>query len=72
MLPYTAYDIVRAVNHEVDLTRSPVREHNHAFGDESVDRSGRSDGGGRGLFAFALAIFSRRPRRTQPAPQPLS
>jgi hypothetical protein len=71
MLPYTAYDIVRTVNHEVDLTRTPVREHNHAFGDEPVNRSGRSGGGGRGLLASALAILGRRPRPARPTPQPL-
>jgi hypothetical protein len=70
MLPYTAYDIIRTVNHEVDLDRKPVRSFTHTFGDDSTPRSGRP-GGGRGLFSSALARFSRRPRLTQAAPRPL-
>ena len=72
MLPYTAYDVVRMVNHEIDLARKPVREFNHTFGDESTPRSDRPGGGGRGFFASALALLGRRARPTQAAPQPLS
>jgi hypothetical protein len=73
MLPYTAYDVVRMVNHEIDLERNPVREFNHAFGDDSAPRSGRSGGGGgRGLFSSVLAVLAWRPRSAQVAPRPLS
>lgn len=72
MLPYTAYDVVRMVNHEIDLARKPAREFNHSFGDDSAPRSGRSGGGGRGLFASALAVLARRPRPVQVSPRPLS
>ena len=72
MLPYTAYDIIRTVNHEVDLNRKPVRRFNHTFGDEIPSGSDRPGGGGRGLFASALALLGRRARPAQAAPQPLS
>lgn len=32
MIPYTAYDVINAVNREVDLTRQPIREYQHSFG----------------------------------------
>lgn len=72
MLPYTAYDVVRMVNHELDLERKPVREFNHTFGDDAAPRSDRPGGGGRGLLSSALALFSRRARPAQAAPRPLS
>ena len=70
MIPYTAYDIIRAVNHEVDLTRHPVREHRHGFGDDAaLPRDDRSGGGGHpagrsrlgGLAAAARALTARGP-----------
>ena len=64
MLPYTAYDIIRTVNHEVDLSRPPVHEHSHVFGDEP-ERPSDGPGRGRGLFASALALFGRRLRPPQ-------
>lgn len=69
MLPYTAYDIIRTVNAEVDLDRPAVRVFNHAFGDDPAPPSDRGNGGGRGLFAAALVLLRRRPAQT--APQPL-
>ncbi len=71
MLPYTAYDVVRMVNIEVDLQRKPVREYNHTFGDDAAPHSDRPGGGGRGFFASTLALFARRPRAAQAAPRPL-
>jgi hypothetical protein len=80
MLPYTAYDIIRTVYTEVDLSRTPVREHYHAFGADSgagagSSTDGRGGGGGfpvsRGLFASARALFGRRSRPAHVA-QPLT
>ena len=81
MLPYTAYDIIRAVNHEVDLTRPPVREFHHTFGSEADPGSDDVDGGGGfpvgrvepgftrrgGLFA-ALRALATRPARPYARP----
>jgi hypothetical protein len=78
MIPYTAYDIINAVNREVDLTRQPVREYQHAFGADGnqppQDGSGTSGPG----FSVAPSLFARltaavrslgsqRPK-TQPTP----
>ncbi len=62
MLPYTAYDIIRTVNHEVDLTRPPVREFQHTFGDDTGADDNESGGGGgfpvsRGRFGGLRAAF---------------
>lgn len=71
MLPYTAYDIIRTVNREVDLTRPPVREFHHTFGaDPGADHDEPGGGGGfpvsRGRLGGLRAVFrffgSRSPR----------
>ncbi len=79
MLPYTAYDIIRAVNHEVDLTRPPVREFHHTFGSETPPESDDLGGGGGfpvgrvgsgrrgGLFA-ALRALATHPARARARP----
>ena len=71
MLPYTAYDIIRTVNHEVDLSRPPVREFHHTFGDDTGSDHDEPGGGGgfpvsRSRFGGLRAAFrlfgSRSPR----------
>ena len=75
MLPYTAYDIIRAVNHEVDLTRPPVREYHHAFGEGPATGPDERGGGGGfpagptrgGLWAALRALAARPARLGRPA-----
>ena len=76
MLPYTAYDIIRTVNQEVDLTRPPAREFHHAFGDEpGSEHDGPGGGGGfpagrtrLGSLVAAFRTLAARPARPHARP----
>lgn len=81
MLPYTAYDIIRAVNHEVDLTRPPAREFHQTVGSETPLGSDDLSGGGgfpvgrsrvgfrrRGGLLAALRALAARPARPHARP----
>jgi hypothetical protein len=78
MIPYTAYDIIKAVNREFDLKRQPIREHYHSFGadgnqppeDGQNDPSGPDRPVSPGLFARLIAAIrsiGRQSPKTQSA-----